>query len=230
MKTLKTLALFAFAVIFSLNVSAQKTENRNVKGFTSVDVAEGISVELTMDKKESVQVIADEDIIDNVVTELKGDALYIHIKGTNKIFRNKKVVVKVSAIKINSLESSSGSSITSMNLIESDELKMSVSSGASLKISFKAPNASCDASSGASAKLKGAAKFFEADASSGSTISASEVKAAKVNADVSSGASIKVHAEEELVAEASSGGSINYSGSPKVKDFDKSSGGSVSGN
>ncbi len=69
--------------------------------------------------------------------------------------------------------------------------------------------------------------MFKTDASSGSHIHASDVKALKVKADVSSGASIHVNAEEELIAEASSGGSVKYTGSPTNVDVDKSSGGSV---
>jgi hypothetical protein len=69
--------------------------------------------------------------------------------------------------------------------------------------------------------------MFKAEASSGSSIDADQLKAQRVKADVSSGATIKCNVEEELIAEASSGGSVKYSGSPKMVDVDKSSGGSV---
>jgi hypothetical protein len=222
-----------FSVLFILGIAAtvvlaqEKTEVRNLTGFDAIDVSAGIRVELTYGEKEFVEVTTDQDYIDQVITEVNGSELNIYIKSNNWNSWNKKVLVKVTVTKINSIKSGSGSSIISQNLIESENLKMSTSSGASLKIAFKAPNTKCEASSGATAKLKGVAKYFNADASSGSSIHADEVKAIKVDVSTSSGASISIHAEEEIKAQASSGGSIKYSGSPKMVDIEKSSGGSV---
>ncbi|MDA3891033.1 MAG: DUF2807 domain-containing protein [Salinivirgaceae bacterium] len=227
MKTLKIIAVF---IAFSLTTqifAQEKTERRNVTGFSGVDVSEGIKVELTYGEKEFVEVTADEEYIDRIVTKLNGEELDIYVKGNNWNSWNKNILVKVTATKINKIKVSSGANVVSQNLIESEALKMSLNSGAHMKIAFKAPKASCEASSGANATLKGSAKVFKADASSGAGINASEVKAVSVNADVSSGAHISVHAEEEIEADASSGGSIKYTGSPKMVDVDKSSGGSV---
>ncbi len=228
MKTIKIFAaLLVLAITTTITVAQDKTEVRKATGFSSIDVNEGIRVELTYGDKEFVEVTADKEYIDRVMTEVSGGELNIYMKGNNWNNWNKKVLVKVTAVEIDKIDVSSGASVISQNLIESDNLDMSVSSGAAIKIAFKAPKASCDASSGGAAKLKGVAKFFDTQASSGSSIHASEVKAVKVNADVSSGASISVYAEDELEAEASSGGTIKYSGSPKMVDIDKSSGGSV---
>jgi len=229
MKTPKTIAaLFIIGLATSVSLAQQKTEVRNITGFSGIDVSEGIKVELTYGEKEYVEVTADEKYIDMVVTELDGGELDIHIDGNNWNNNHyKNILVKVTAKKITSIESGSGASIVSQNLIESDDLEMSTSSGASLKIAFKAPKAKCEASSGANAKLKGVAKYFDTDASSGSSIQATEVKAINVKASVSSGANISVSAEEEIKAEASSGGSIKYTGNAKMVDIEKSSGGSV---
>ncbi len=228
MKTIKIFAaLLVISITTTFTIAQEKTEVRNVIGFSEIDVNEGIKVELTYGNKEFVEVTADEDYIDRVITEVKGNELNIYMKGNNWNGWNKKVLVKVTATKLESIDASSGSSVVSQNLIESTDLEMSVSSGATIKIAFKAPKASCHTSSGANAKLKGVAKFFNTKASSGSSINADEVKAVIVNADVSSGASISVYANDELNAEASSGGSIKYYGKPKMVDIEKSSGGSV---
>ena len=225
---MKTLTTIILALASVLVFAQEKTEVRNVTGFSKIDVSEGIKVELTLGDKEFVEVTADEEYIDIVITEVSNGELDIYIKGNNWWnSNNRKILVKVTATKVESIDVSSGASVISQNLIENDELEMSASSGSSLKIAFKAKEASCDVSSRATAKLKGVAKYFDTEASSGSSIHASDVIAVKVKADVSSGASISVHAEEEIDAEASSGGSIKYSGSPKIVDVDKSSGGSV---
>lgn len=228
MKTLKLLAAASFLLFFATALNAQdKTEVRKVSGFNGIDVSEGIKVELTYGDKEFVEVTADEEYIESVITEVDGSTLEIHLKGNNWNMRNRHILVKVTAKQIEKLEASSGSSIITQNLIETENLKMHVSSGAGLKVAFKATTASCGSSSGANAKLKGDVGSFETDASSGASIHADELQAKKVNADVSSGASISVSVSDELIADASSGGSIRYIGSPKMKDIEKSSGGSV---
>jgi hypothetical protein len=228
MKTLKFLATFVFAGFLATTLMGQeKSEVRQVSGFTGIDVSEGIRVELTLGSKEFVEVTADAEYIDQVVTELEGTHLMIYLKGNNWNGNKRKILVKVTATKINDVEASSGSSITSQNQIASDELKLSSSSGASLKIDLKATKVSCDVSSGASAKLSGTVGYFSGDASSGASIEGFDLKAAKVKADASSGASILISADEELNAEASSGASVKYMGSPKMVDIEKSSGGSV---
>lgn len=227
MKTLKFIAALFLVALVCANTMAQKSEVRKVSHFSAIDVSEGIHVELTLGDKEFVEVTADDDIINRVITEVSDGNLEIYIKGNNWNGWKKKVNVKVIANKIDGLDASSGASIYSTNTITTDILNMSVSSGANLKVKFDANKAACDASSGADAILSGKANMFKTEASSGSDIHADNVIAQRVKADVSSGAGISVHAEQELIAEASSGGSVRYSGNPKMVDVDKSSGGSV---
>jgi len=241
MKTLNLLLVTLLAFTVGCSNAQTKTENdnaskektsqvRQVTGYSRIDVSEGIKVNLTLGGKEFVEVFADEDLIDEVITEVHGTTLSIHMSHNVHNMRNRNVEVNVTAKKVEGIDASSGSSVISQGLIESDNLELSVSSGAHLKVAFKAQTASCDASSGANAELKGAVKNFSADASSGAGIDADDLKTSTVKADVSSGAHIGIDVSDELNAEASSGGSIRYSGAPKMVDIEKSSGGSVKKN
>jgi hypothetical protein len=226
MKNLKTKISIIFLAVITNLTFAQTTQEREVTDFTGIDASEGITVELTTGKETNVVVEADESIIDEVVTEVKANTLTIYMKGNTKIKSNI-ITVRVTAQSINNLDVSSGASIITQNLIEAEKLTLSSSSGAHLKVAFKAPSSSCKTSSGASAKLKGVSKYFKGNASSGSHINAEDLKSINATVDVSSGANITINVEERLEAEASSGGSINYSGNPKNVDISKSSGGSV---
>lgn len=223
LKTILTLIFFSTLLNFSF---AQSTQTRKVEDFNGIDSNEGIIVELTTSNKTSVVVIADESIIGDVITEVKENTLHVYIKG-NVSLKNRDITVKVSATEIDNLDASSGSSIITQNLLEAESLRLSASSGAHLKVAYKAPNSSCNTSSGASAKLKGVTKFFKGNSSSGSHIKAKELKCINAELETSSGASISVSVEKELEAQASSGGSIDYYGSPKMVDVSKSSGGSI---
>ncbi len=228
---MKTIAAFlTFFVIFSCTANSQKSnqqtsQTRQVNGYTAIDAGHGVTVSITMGNAESVTVEADEDVIDRIFTKVDDGVLKI---GVNGFKRTGKVKVTVTAVKLNSIKAGSGCSVYTTNLIESDELKLASSSGASLKAAAQARVISCKVSSGASARLKGVAKEFDAEASSGASVDAIELIAAGVKAGASSGGTVKVYAESLLYAEASSGGSVSYKGSPVNKDFNSSSGGSIS--
>jgi hypothetical protein len=98
-----------------------------------------------------------------------------------------------------------------------------------VKLELEANEVVVESSSGSDIFLKGKVSVLEAHASSGSDIDASELQSRKCNASVSSGSDIKVYVTEELDANASSGGDITYSGNPKAKDINESSGGDVHG-
>ncbi len=228
---MRTAVIILFVMISGLLQAQNTSQVRNITGFTEIDVSTGIKVELTMGNKEHVEVFADEEVIDRIITRLSGEELEIYIKSSNSWFgsnkKYKNIVVKVTAVKIKSLDVSSGARIVTINKIKTDELELDASSGGALSISFEVDKASCETSSGSSAVLKGKTNSIELDASSGSSIKASDVVAQEVDADVSSGASIRITVVSKLKAEASSGGSIKYSGTPKFVDIEKSSGGGV---
>ena len=143
MKTFKTLSLIGILLVgFLMGNAQEKSEVRTVASFSKIAVNQGINVELTLGQTQYVEVICDADYIDQIVTEVSNDELKIHIKGNNWRGKVKNITVKVTATKMESIDASSGASIVTQNLISSEELKMSVSSGATIKIAFKAPNAS----------------------------------------------------------------------------------------
>lgn len=221
------IAIVFLAFACTSSTSAQTKESRDVSGFNAIDVSEGIEVVLTIGDTESVEVTAPEDYIDMVITEVSGTELNIYIKGNNIGNKGRNVVVNVVAKEIQDIESSSGSSVKTTNTIKTEELEISVSSGADVNIACDVNEVSISASSGAGAKVHGTANSVDAGASSGSHIKAGDLIAQDVEADVSSGGSISVHAEKQIDADASSGGSVSYSGSPELVDVEKSSGGSV---
>ncbi len=228
MKKLKLLLSLAFASLILISCQAQEvTQNREVSGFNGISVSEGIRLELTMDQQESVQVTANEDIIDDVITEVSGTTLKVYIKGNNFRSFKRTIHVKVTAIDINNLSTSSGSNLRTTNTIESNQMHLSASSGSNLQTKIKCLETQASTSSGAQINVSGITRSFEGDASSGSHLKAADLESSEADLDVSSGANIEIKVKEKLIADASSGGSIRYNGNPAQKDIDKSSGGSV---
>ncbi len=204
------------------------TQQRSISSdFTAIEVSNGINVHLTMSKETSLSVEADENLHDIIKTEVEDGVLHIYTE--KNIWRAKARKVYLSTSTINRIKATSGLGVFSENTITADDFDVNTSSGANVKLMLNVANLDCDTSSGANASLKGVSAHFVANSSSGSNLKARDLTSKTCNADVSSGANISVNVSEQLDANASSGGNIQFSGSPKVVNKNSSSGGSISG-
>lgn len=232
----------SFLIIALIGINAtvlagekERSEDRNVRSFDAVKVSAGIDLFISMGDNESVKVVADDDIIDDVKTEVRGGTLHVYMKNQNwldNIFSWGKTIprkVYVTASELNSIEASSGSDVKSENTLKGDALKVEASSGSDVKLDVIYKEVTLSTSSGSDARLSGRAKYFNARSSSGSDINARDLEAQICKVSVSSGADATVTATEELEANASSGGDVGYYGNPEKVDIDESSGGDVSG-
>ena len=211
--------------------NSDETQNRNVSGYHAIDVSTGIDLYITMGNTEEVKIVADDDIIDNIVTEVKNGTLHIYTKRNNWFNwgGNKTRKAYVTVKELTEIDASSGSDVNSENTLEGEELEVSASSGSDVELDVHYKNFSIDASSGSDAEFSGKVKYLTAEASSGSDIDASGLESQICKASASSGSDISVRVSHELVARASSGADIQYYGNPAMKDIDESSGGDVRG-
>lgn len=234
MKTIKNsyLALIIICVLIikvSVTIASDKTEIRNLKNFNSVKVSAGIELFLTMSDVEEVKVVADDEIIGKLVTEVKNGKLEVYMKGNSWFSwgtKSKKVYVKVKELK--EIDASSGSEVKSENVLKGDFLKVESSSGSEVNIELVVKEVELRASSGSEIKVSGKSKNLKADSSSGSEINARDLESMVCNASASSGSDINIQVSDELNANASSGSDIDYYGNPSLKNINKSSGGDVS--
>lgn len=204
------------------------TEERKLDSFTKIKVSEGIECEVIQSNTQNVTVEADENLIKGIKTVVENGTLIISSDYDNYINVESKKV-KVSIPKIESLKTSSGSSLMTKNTIKGSSLEVETSSGSEIKVDAEYDSITSSASSGSELTLSGKALKLSTDSSSGSSIDADNLLANEITSQSSSGSSTEVHPLVSLTAKASSGSSIDYSGKPKSIDKDESSGGSVDG-
>ncbi len=203
-------------------------DERNVADFNRIKVSEGLTVVFTQADNYSVEVVADENLIEKIATEVHGDVLKVYVEGRKGIRRAKSKKILVSAPYLKGVSASSGADFIAKNIVDGDEINISVSSGADVKMKVDYNKLSCSVSSGADAYLSGNAGSTKLSSSSGADINAKGLMAGNVNASASSGAGISVSVSNSIYASASSGGDIDYYGNPSDVDKSESSGGDVS--
>lgn len=226
---------------------AQSEETRSLSSFSEISAHEGIDVYIRQGNKEEARIVSETHDLDEVLTDVSGGRLKIHLEGNDH--RNIDVDVYVTYKSLESLSASSAASITSEGAIDAggSDFEIDVASAADIEVEIEnADEVNIDAASAGDARLRIEANEIEADvASSGDIKVAGKVKKQDVEASsagdydgydleseetrasASSAGGIKVNVTSKLDARASSGGSVRYKGSPKYLDASSSSGGSI---
>lgn len=225
---MKQFLLVVFLAGFLTSVQAQQSVTRNVGSFKGVKAAEGIDVYLKKGTKESVRVEANGTDPENVITEVSGSYLKIHMKDMKWGKKsNIDIKVYVEYVSLDKLSVSSAASMSSDGTIKASDIELSASSAGEMKISLEATGVTVSASSAGEVQVKGKCNSLTADASSAGEVDAYDLEAKSVNAEASSGGSVQVYVTQSLTAHASSGGDVRFRGNPDKSMTNSSSGGSV---
>ena len=223
MKKIVSVLLLSVSVLVG---QAQDSEVRAVGSFTGVKSSEAIDVYLKKGERENVKVEVSGVKLSDVLTEISGSYLKIHMRQGNN--RNRGTVkVHVTYVSLNKISASSASNVFSEGIIKSNQMEISVSSAAQVELQIDSEDLLVDASSAGDVVLEGKSKKLEVECSSAADVDAYKLESEIVDASASSGASIKINVTKELDAQASSGGTIRYRGNPVKTNSDSSSGGSV---
>ncbi len=236
MKSLSLITLMGAALLLTacnFNINTGEKGNGNVvteertptADFTEVRGSAGLEVYLTQGTENKIVVEADDNLLKYIETEIEGGKL--NIKTSENIGRAESKKIHVTYKDINSIEASSGAEVVGNSVIKSQNLSLKSSSGAELTVEVFAQDIIAKSSSGSDLKISGRATSLTADASSGSEIDAKNLMVINCNAEASSGAEVTVNVQEKLETSASSGGEINYYGSPVSVNSNNSRSGSV---
>lgn len=170
-----------------------KSETRNVSDFKKIE-ANG-AVELTIDAQKdfSVEIEADDNLLQMIKTEVSGNTLKISTDG--KISPKTKISLKISMPELSGLDLNGASGAVVSN-VKTDSMKL-VANGAS-KI-----------------KISGTAAKLESDANGASTIDAEGLTVTDADVKANGASKTTVSAVNDLKADANGASTIYYTGEPK---------------
>ncbi|WP_396167596.1 head GIN domain-containing protein [Flavobacterium sp.] len=231
---LMALSLFSCGNSFNIGTGIKgsgniSNETRTVnQDFKKIKVSNGIKVIVEQATNNLITVEADDNLLKHIITKVENNVLII--ESDENYNSTKTPVVNVKLPFINGLSASSGSQITSSNVLKTENLDVTSSSGSQIDIDVEADAVTLESTSGSSIETSGKALKVETSSTSGSEIKAKDLMANEVVSQSSSGSSTSVYPILKLDAKASSGSSINYYKVPKTLIKDESSGGSVSEN
>lgn len=236
--------LLSTIVLVAVGAFAQKKETRSLSSFNEVSVHEGIDVILKKGSKEEARIESDNIDLRDVLTEVSGGRLKIHLDGNNH--RNVDVNIVVTYKSLRAVSASSAADIEAEEqIVASGDFRVDVSSAGDIELSIKADELEVRASSAGDCELEvdineldasvssaggieisGRVNSIDVEVSSSGDFEGYDLPCKRAEVSASSGGSAEVNVSEQLDARASSGGSIRYKGNPRM-DISTSSGGSI---
>ena len=201
------------------------TEERSVSNFNKLKVSSGIDVIIKYGNSESLEIKADDNLIEHIKTEVEDGTLKIYT--TKNLRKARSMTAYLEYKKLNSIRISSAGDVSGANKLVTDKLRIDISSAGDLNLEVEAEEIYCGISSSGDAQLSGSTGLLEVDLSSAGDLHAYELISEKCDVSCSSAGDARVYATEELDLRCSSAGNIYYKGEAKLVSSHSSSAGSI---
>ncbi|MBC5994170.1 head GIN domain-containing protein [Pontibacter cellulosilyticus] len=191
-----------------------QTQDRNVSGFTGIDVSGGFYVEITQGSNESLKLEADENLLSNIKTEVRNGVL--HIYNDKSLSNSKGMKAYITVKELNKVDISGGVKVVGNSTFKTNTMKLDMSGGSKVVLAIEAKELRADMSGASKVELKGKADNLVMEMSGASSVDAADFQAKDVKIGASGASKVKVHADKTLHIDASGASSVYYKGSPSI--------------
>jgi len=247
MSTIKNLLVYGSILISNL-IAAQSTQTRKLSSFVHLRIGGSFDVIMDRGSEESAKIVAEGTSPDNIITDVKGNALELYLKEGN--YRNVKIKVYLTYKNLEEIDKSgsgnltcqsdlaasgfmlnaSGSGNTTLEKkIEARQITIKKSGSGNLKFdALETEEAELTFSGSGNIEINGGhAKKQTVHLSGSGSISAFGLKSNDCAASISGSGNIEVSVTESLEGVIAGSGSIHYQGDAQVKNVGISGSGRI---
>lgn len=200
-------------------------KEREAGRFTGLRVSSGIDAYLKQTGSETIEVEADENLHEYILTEIRDGILHVYTDANIREAEMKRVYVSMK--EIGSLKTTSAGDIIGETPVKTDKIELSASSAGDIKLEVYTKEIKADISSSGDITLTGESDILDASLSSAGDLNAYGLEVREADVSASSAGDADINVSERLTARASSAGDVNYRGNPKYVDAHSSSAGGV---
>jgi hypothetical protein len=224
---------FVIAIIWiSMPIMAQEEsataeiviETRELAPFSNLKVSRGINVTLVEGLSPKAEIHIQNASPDEVLLEQSNKDLTVRMRAL--IYKDVAVNVYLYYQNINQITVSSGASVYSEDVLETDFLKLESGTDASIQLEVIVDQLEASASA-SRIELMGSAQSVDVNATTGGRFLGANLESKVTSIKANTGASAQVWVTEKINARAGSGASVEYTGNPAKVEIHTSLGGKV---
>jgi hypothetical protein len=204
------------------------TEEKDFSDFTIVEVGSGFEVEIIQSSSYSINVTADDNVLDHIKVSKSGDTLTIRLEWGYS-YQSVTLRAEVTMPELYELQFSGGTHGTVEGFTSSHEFVFGLSGGSHLSGDFTTSGDAQFLLSGGShlIELDGAANDLRISVSGGSGLGLSDFPVHDATVNLSGGSSATINLDGRLDADLSGGSDLLYIGNPTMGDINTSGGSTV---
>lgn len=201
------------------------TENRQINGFTGIEVAGPFKVYLTQGNEFSVRIEAEENLMDYIITKKDGDVLEIKTKRNYRIRSHKDMKLYISAPQYRELRIAGSGGIWSQNKISNaSEIEISIAGSGDVVADIDAPRINAEIAGSGSTILKGTTRDMNAEIAGSGDIRAFDLLSENTKVEIAGSGNVQVFASKQLDVSIAGSGDVAYKGGAQVKQSKAGSG------
>jgi hypothetical protein len=202
-------------------------QQRSLKPFTGIKVGGAFNIVLNQNGRHGVTIEADEDLIEKIRTEVRGDMLHIDMKW-DWSWDDHDITVYVDFDKLELLQISGASNVKATTPIRAEDLEVSVSGAGDMDLELDTGSLDITISGAGDVNVSGSTQTQKIRLSGAGDYKAQHLKSKYTNARASGAGSAVVFASDEIEAYASGASSVKYYGDPEREKTNASGAGSIS--
>lgn len=231
--------LFTFFLIAALSsISAQGwstekikgngkivTQNREIEAFKNLNVSGSFEVSFSKELDNTLRIKGDENILDNIITEVREGTLQIKTK--KKVYlklSNGRIKVTLPHTALQGITLSGSGKVTNEYPFESTKFESNLSGSGKIKINLSADKVKLNVSGSGKIEIQGKTKNLYAKLSGSGALKAKNLVAENGEVQLSGSGRMEIDCTEKLKATVSGSGRIFYFSEPNAKLNSKVSG------
>lgn len=198
--------LLSFCLLSTVAQSQEKA-TRNLSGFDEIAISGGFEkVVLQEGNSESVSIEATGISPDDIVTEVKGSTLNIHLKKGS--YRSAKIKLSVNYKSLKAISNSGSSDIEAITAIRGDRLEVNSSGSGDFKGAFDVKHLELSISGSSDMQLSGKADKQEIAISGSGDVDASRLSGSEAEVAISGSGDVSLHVNGPVQTAVSGSGKV----------------------
>ncbi|MDO9512064.1 MAG: head GIN domain-containing protein [Bacteroidales bacterium] len=206
-----------FAQRFGRNIKGNGNiikENRNVSDFTKLEISGAFKVFMVQGTKPSLAVEADENLMERIITTVKGGRLDI---SSHNVSSYNKMVIYLCVVDLDELDISGAVTVIGETELKFRSIHLDFSGASRMDADMIAEKINVDISGASKINLAGNCRTAEVDASGASKFLGTKFKVDNLSADVSGASFVEICVKDDMEVEVSGTGKLRYEGNPRVR-------------
>lgn len=207
---------FAFDKTVEGNTNV-KTEQREVSGFTSVEVGGPFQVTITQGSNFKVSVTADDNLMQYIDTRLNGQTLEIREKDNFNLRGTKGLQIVIQMPEVRDLSLAGSGMISATSTLKSNaKIGISLAGSGKIQAELDAPEIAFDLGGSGSATLSGQTRKMAITIGGSGDCVAEALKSEDCSVTIGGSGTAKVYASQSLDVSIGGSGDVYYAGQPKI--------------